>query len=394
MYLTEQHLIKKNHKFFKELDEISFRSKNLYNQALFRVRQFYFENNSYLAYRKLYQILSSEDQSDFRALPAKVSDVILQLVDQNFKSFFGGLKSKKVKKARIPKYLDKVKGRQVVTYTVQALSKPLLKQGLVKLSGTNIVFKTKVNPESVKQVRVVPKGNHYVLEVVYEVRTKELLQDNNRYCAIDLGINNLATVGSNCIKSFIINGKPLKSINQYFNKEKARLQSQLTREQKTYTSKKLQTISLIRKNKINDYLHKASRYIINHLVSNNVNTLVIGYNPEWKQEINIGKVNNQKFVSIPHQRFIQMLTYKAELVGINVIVNEESYTSKTSFLDSEPVQKHSTYAGRRIKRGLFRSSSGKIINADLNGALNILRKVVGEFQYPVEVCSTPLVVTL
>ena len=394
MYLTEQHLIKKSHKFFKELDEISFRSKNLYNQALFRVRQYYFENKNYLTFENISKTLAQESQADFRNLPAKVSQQTLKLVDQNFKSFFGGLKSKKVKKARIPKYLDKVKGRQVVTYTVQALSKPLLKQGFIKLSGTNITFKTKVDPTKIKQVRIVPHGNHYTLEVVYEVSTQELLTNNNRYCAIDLGINNLATIGSNCIKPFIINGRPLKSINQYFNKEKAKLQSQLIKEQKTYTSKKLQTISLIRKNKINDYLHKASRYIINHLVSNNINTLIIGYNPEWKQEINIGKVNNQKFVNIPHQRFIQMLTYKAELVGINVILNEESYTSKTSFLDNEPVQKREKYLGKRIKRGLFRSSQGFLINADLNGALNILRKVVGEFQYPIEVCSTPLVVTL
>ena len=378
MYLTEQHLIKKNHQFFKELDEISFCSKNLYNQALFRVRQHYFETKDYLTYPKLYKILAQESQIDFRNLPAKVSQQILILLDQNFKSFFGSLKSKKVKKARIPKYLDKVKGRQAVIYQLQALSSKLLKQGLIKLSGTNIVFKTKVNPTKIKQVRVVPHGNHYTLEVVYEVSTQELLTNNNRYCAIDLGINNLATVGSNCIKPFIINGKPLKSINQFFNKEKARLQSQLIKDQKCHTSNKLQTISLIRKNKINDYLHKASRYIINHLVSNNINTLIIGYNSQWKQEINIGKVNNQKFVSIPHLRFVEMLKYKAELVGINVIVNEESYTSKTSFLDSEPVQKQSTYVGKRVKRGLFRSSKGLLINADLNGALNILRKVVGE----------------
>lgn len=392
MYLIEQHLIKKNHQFFKELDEISFRSKNLYNQALFRIRQHYFETKNYLTYEKISKTLAQESQIDFRNLPAKVSQQILILLDQNFKSFFGSLKSKKVKKARIPKYLDKVKGRQVVTYTIQALSKPLLKQGLIKLSGTNIQFKTKVDPTKIKQVRVVPHGNHYTLEVVYEFNTKELLTNNNRYCAIDLGINNLATIGSNCIKPLIINGRPLKSINQYFNKEKARLQSQLPNNQ--FTSNKLQTISLIRKNKINDYLHKASRYIINHLVSNNINTLVIGYNQEWKQEVNIGKVNNQKFVSISHLRFVEMLKYKAELAGINVIVNEESYTSKTSFLDDEPVQKQEKYLGKRIKRGLFRSNSGKIINADLNGALNILRKVVGDFKYPIEVCSTPLVVTL
>lgn len=392
MYLTEQHVIKKNHQFFKELDEIAFRSKNLYNQALFRVRQHYFEYKDYLNYNKLSKALAEESQVDFRQLPAKVSQQTLALLDQNFKSFFGSLKSKKVKKAGIPKYLHKTKGRQIVVYTIQAISKKSLEKGLIKLSGTTIEFKTKVSADKVKQVRVVPKGNHYVLEVVYEVTTQELLEDNGRYCAIDLGINNLATIGSNCSKPFIINGKPLKSINQFFNKEKARLQSLLPNQQSI--SNKLQSISLKRKNKINDYLHKASRYIINHLVSNNINTLIIGYNPGWKQEVNIGKVNNQKFVSIPFQRFIEMLKYKAELVGISVLIQEESYTSKTSFLDSEPIEKRERYFGKRIKRGLFHTKAGRVVNADWNGAMNILRKVVGEFQYPVEVCSTPLVVTL
>ena len=158
MYLSEQHLIKKNHQFFKELDEISFRSKNLYNQALFKVRQYYFDNKNYLTYENISKTLAQESQIDFRNLPAKVSQQTLKLVDQNFKSFFGSLKSKKVKKARIPKYLDKIKGRQVVTYTVQAISKPLLKQGLIKLSGTNIVFRTKVNPESIRTANISGMG--------------------------------------------------------------------------------------------------------------------------------------------------------------------------------------------------------------------------------------------
>ena len=227
--------------------------------------------------------------------------------------------------------------------------------------------------------------------MVYEIPDVKAKKDNKRYCSIDLGLNNLATIGSNVIKPFIINGNPLKSINQYFNKKRSFLQSKLNKGE--YTNENLERLYLKRNNKIKDYLHKASRYIINQLVSNNINTLVIGHNKNWKQEINIGKRNNQNFVNIPFNNLIHMLTYKAQLEGIQVIETEESYTSKCSFLDNEEICKHEEYLGKRIKRGLFKAFNGKLINADLNGALNILRKVVGEFQYPIEVCSTPLKLT-
>ena len=147
-------------------------------------------------------------------------------------------------------------------------------------------------------------------------------------------------------------------------------------------------------NHLNDYLHKASRYIVNQLVSNNINTLVIGYNKGWKQDANIGKVNNQKFVQIPHLKFVEMLEYKCKLVGITVIRQQEAYTSKCSFMDNEQIKKHKEYVGKRVKRGLFKTRNGKLINADVNGSLNILKNAVGEFQYPIEVCSTPCVITL
>ena len=226
------------------------------------------------------------------------------------------------------------------------------------------------------------------MEVLYKVTDTPLKEDNKRYAAIDLGLNNLATVGSNVVKPFIINGKPLKSINQYWNKEKARLQSHLKGNKKT--SKRIESITNKRNNKVKDYLHKSSRKIVNFLVSNNISTLIIGYNEEWKQNINLGRTNNQTFVNIPFYTFIQQLEYKCKLEGINFLITEESYTSKCSFLDNESVEKHESYLGKRIKRGLLRSAEGKLINADLNGSLNILKKVVGEFQYPIEVCSTPL----
>lgn len=199
-------------------------------------------------------------------------------------------------------------------------------------------------------------------------------------------------VSSNVVKPFSINGRPLKSINQYYNKEKARLQAHLKGNKKT--SKRIYSITNKRNNKVKDYLHKSSRKIVNFLVSNNISTLIIGYNEEWKQNINLGRANNQAFVNIPFYTFIKQLEYKCKLEGISVILTEESYTSKCSFLDGESIEKHNNYLGKRIKRGLFRSAEGKLINADLNGSLNILRKVVGDFSYPIEVCSTPLRVTL
>lgn len=184
----------------------------------------------------------------------------------------------------------------------------------------------------------------------------------------------------------------MKSINQFYNKRKAELQSKLSGNRKT--SNKINSITRKRNNKIKNYLHKASRCIVNHLVSNDVNTLIIGKNDNWKQETNIGKKNNQNFVSIPHSQFIDMLSYKCKLVGIAIMMTEESYTSKCSFIDNEEMKHQEDYKGKRVKRGLFRTNKGKLINADLNGSLNIMRKVIGEFQYPIEVCSTPLVRTM
>lgn len=224
--------------------------------------------------------------------------------------------------------------------------------------------------------------------MVYKEEEKPLLENNERYASIDLGLNNLATVSSNVTKPFIINGRPLKSINQYWNKQKAKLQSLLKGNKKS--SKQIQLITKKRNNRINTYLHKSSREIVNFLVSNKINTLVIGYNKEWKQNISIGKVNNQSFVGIPFYTFIQQLEYKCKLEGINVILTEESYTSKCSFIDNETLEKKDTYLGKRIKRGLFKTKEGKLINADLNGSLNILKKVIGEFHYPIEACCTPI----
>lgn len=334
MQLVEQHIIKKNDDRYKILDEVCFKSKNLYNSALYEIRQHFFNTKQFLNWFSIDKMFKEKKQDDYYSLPCKVSQQTLKLLNQNFKSFFSLLKKKNyTKKKSIPKYLDKSKGRFVVVYTNQAISKKELRNGVIHLSGTDVKIKTNINGDDIAQVRIVPKNSYYKVEVIYDVEEIDELKDNDKYCAIDLGVNNLATVSFNDSKPFIINGKPLKSINQFYNKRKAELQSKLSGNRKT--TNKINSITRKRNNKIKNYLHKASRCIVNHLVSNNVNTLIIGKNDNWKQETNIGKKNNQNFVSIPHFQFVEMISYKCKLVGIAVMMTEESYTSKCSFIDNE-----------------------------------------------------------
>ena len=381
MKLVEQHIIKSNNLIYKELDNLCFLSKNLYNQALYRIRQQFFEDKSFKNYYELNRELHDENQVDYRALPANSSQETLKLVNQNYSSFFKSLQ-KHIKGVKIPGYLDKTKGRQIVVYNHMTLPSNLLEKGIIKLPKTNIQFKTK--QKNIRQVRIVPKNNYIVLEVIYESSIKELLKDNKRYMSIDLGIDNLASCSSNVSKSFIINGKPVKSINQFYNKKKAKLQTELELKNKKKSSKQIQNLTLKRNNKIKDYFHKASKYIVNQLVNQSINTLIIGKNDGWKQETNIGNVNNQNFTQIPHLMFINQLKYKCQLEGINVIEQEESYTSKVSFFDNDfiPVygQNDELFksSGKRIKRGLYKASSGLVLNADINGSLNIMRKYLNE----------------
>lgn len=394
MILAERHIINKNHLFYDECDSLCFKSKNVYNQALYNIRQYYFENKKYLNYNSNYHVTTK--QECYAYLPTKVFCQTLKMADNNFKSFFSLLKNKTIKN-KIPKYLDK-NGRYLTKFPKQALGlREFKKTGLIKLSQTNIKINTKINNFNIiKEVRIIPSTDQYIIEVVYEKQEILLKENNNRYCSIDIGINNLCTISSNVIKPIIINGKPLKSINQYYNKKTSKLKIRLNREQKT--SNKIKKLTNKRNNKVTDYLHKSSRYIVNHLVSNNINTLVVGYNKNWKQDINIGKVNNQNFVSIPFLKLINQLAYKCKLEGINLILHEESYTSKCSFLDNEDICKHDKYLGKRIKRGLFKSNEGKLINSDLNGSLNILRKVVPNINIVnkgIEVIGvSPIVVTI
>jgi IS605 OrfB family transposase len=382
MKLVERHYIKPTNKFYKEIDNLSFLSKNLYNSALYICRQAIFNEQSIPNFNQLYHLL--KDSNDYKALPTKVSQLVIKQVDRTFKSYYAALKAYKKNPnkfkglPKLPRYKDKLRGRNIVTYNYQAVSKKKLKQGIVNLSKTLISIPTKVS--NLLEVRLIPKVIGYIVEIVYEKEETPLIESN--YSAyIDLGLNNLATLTSNK-KGFnpkLICGRAIKSCNHFYNKRVSQLKSLLPKEQKT--SKRIKTITNKRNNKVDYYLHTASKYIIDSLLDNQISLLVIGNNKDWKQNINIGKRNNQNFVGVPHSRLIQQLEYKAKLVGINVVTTEESYTSKCSFMDLEPIKKHKTYQGIRTTRGLFKSSKGYIYSADVNGSLNIGRKVVGDLPF-------------
>jgi IS605 OrfB family transposase len=244
-----------------------------------------------------------------------------------------------------------------------------------------LAISVKTKQKKVDQVRIVPRKGFYVVEVVYEKEAEPVPVNPAYYAGIDLGVNNLAALTSNKpgFVSVVVNGRPVKSTNHFYNKRKAELQKQLRR---TGTTKRIERLTNKRNRRIDQYMHTASRRIIDRLVEEGIGTLVIGKNDGWKQEIHHGKRNNQNFVQIPHARFIAMLIYKAELVGIAVKVTEESYTSRASLLDLDPLpvwkpdeKTEHTFSGKRVKRGLYQASNGRYINADTNGAGNTIRKV-------------------
>ena len=334
---------------YKEIDEISFLSKNLYNKANYVVRQEFISttkqkeegkvsNANWIRYNQLQKQLQNEKDFDYTNIPAKVSQQVLKLIDKNWVSFFESIRDWKKNPSKykgipaLQRYKHKTKGRGILIYTIQAISNKELRGNIVRLSGTEIRIRTKQDSKAIQQVRVVPKIGHYVIEIVYE--KKEVIYtniDKNKIAGIDLGLNNLLAVTSNQnkVKPLLINGKPLKSMNQYYNKKKAKLQSYVGDK----SSNKLEKLTNKRNRKIKDYLHKASRFVVNHFISNGIGLVVIGKNTQWKTEINIGKRNNQSFVNIPHAKLIDMITYKSKLVEIDVIITEESYTSKCSFID-------------------------------------------------------------
>ena len=368
--LTQQIQISNKSKEFAQLDELCFLSKNLYNVTLYNIRQYYKETGKYLSYNKLAKTLSDSNNLDYRAIPyVQSAQQNLKQVDNQYKAFYASIKSKKMKgkKVRLPKYKDKENGRNIFVYTNQCAK---VSNGVVYLKTKRGILSFKTVADKIQQVRLIPRANHIVVEIIYN-KEYETKQDNSRYASIDLGLDNLCTLTSNTTQSIIVDGKCLKSINHHYNKTKAKLQSKL--KQGKHSSKRIYRLTLRRNRKVKDYMHKVSRKIVEYMEANSLNTLFAGKNVGWKDSINLGKKNNQNFVSIPYNMLVQMLEYKCKLAGINFILVNEAYTSKCSFLDREKISKHDSYAGRRVKRGLFISSSGILINADVNGSLNIMR---------------------
>ena len=302
MRQVERHIVKENSPIWKQIDELCFLSKNLYNYANYLVRQSFIFEKVYLGYNKIYHLV--KDKPDYQALPRKVSQQVLKGLDKNWQSFFEANKAYKKNpdkftgRPKLPKYKHKTKGRNLLTYTIQAISKAWLKKGIVKLSGTDISTPTKA--KNIAQARIIPKVGQYVIEIVYEQAEEYTVNNTEAIAAIDIGVDNLAALTSNQagFVPVLINGRPLKSLNQFYNKIKAKLQSQLKGEQQS--SKQIQRLTAKRNNQVDTYLHQASRWIINHLDKYGIGKLIIGKNPLWKQEVNNGKKNNQSFVNIPH----------------------------------------------------------------------------------------------
>ena len=401
----QSYIVKPSHQWYNEIDFLSYLSKNLYNSTLYHERQAYFNTKHFRFYQDINREFVHSNQVDYRALPAKVSQQTQRAVDQAIKTY---LKLKKnpdrYKQAKLPNYLHKTKGRFPVFYEKGALS--FVKQGFIKLSKTSIEVPCKLDKSVVKQVRLVPCTGYYKIEIIYEkkINPRKHLGKHERFASIDLGINNLATVTSNVFSPIIINGRPLKSINQYSNKQIAKAQALLPND--VYTSKRISFLYGKRYLKIQDYLHKAGKQLVNYLVSQTIDLLIIGKNQGWKQNTNLSNVTNQKFVQIPHNRFTQILEYLCKEQGIDVVYQEESYTSKASFLDNDEIpvygelEETPLFSGARIYRGLYRTANGHLINADVNGSYNILKKYLEtnaawddqKWSNCVEVCSTPRVI--
>ena len=338
-----------------------------------------------------------ERQINYFNLPQKVSQQVLRDVQSDWSSYVAHVVKNKAypegsleRKETInpPRYKHK-DGYARLRYTIQAISFKRY-PGKACPSGLDIGLDIPkfINPHRIQQLVIEPDGADYIrITFIYKVTPADMLSDNGRVMGIDLGVNNLATCGTNVGRGMIVNGKPLKSINQYFNKKLAQMKSdndllldkELKRKVETQRHRITRNIErLLRKRryKVKDYLHKASCCIFKFAATNDITTIVIGKNVGWKQECNMGAKNNQNFVQIPHAKFIDMLAYKAKARGITFLTTEESYTSKCSFIDGEELCHHDQYLGCRIKRGLFKANDGTLINADLNGALNIIRKVV------------------
>lgn len=381
MNRVEKHIIKQNNKYYSLLDEFCYKSKNLYNYANYTIRQEFVNNGKWIRYNDLDKLLKQEGNDfDYRNMPlANTSQQCLRLLDKNWKSFFQSIKdynknpNKYLGRPKLPKYKSK-NGRNILILPNQNCK---ISKGIIKFPKAfkGFYLKTKVN-NNLQQVRFIPKDKYIIAEVVYRVDDVEELIDNGRYIGIDLGLDNFATITNNCgLIPLVINGKGLKSINQYYNKQMSYYKSIAKKMNKLDYTNRMKKLIFKRNNKIEDYIHKTSRFVVNYCRNNEINTIIIGNNKNWKQNSKMSKRVNQNFISIPYYSFINKVQYKAEEFGIRVIITEESYTSGTSFLDNELPIKMNYNKSRRKHRGLFVSNEGIKINADVNGSYQIIKKV-------------------
>ena len=391
MYLTLKQQVKHlSKKEFRNLKYLSHIAKNLTNEAIYNVRQHYFQNKKYLSYNENYKMLKNSD--NYKKLNSNMAQQILKEADGSFKSFFGLLKLAKngqynFKDIKLPKYLAKD------GFTTLVIGFVRLKNGMLIIPYSNLFKKThqevkiKLPPvlkgKKIKEIRIIPKQHSRYFEIQYTYEVEEVQRELNKEngLGIDLGIDNLCTCVSNNGASFIIDGRKLKSINQYYNKINAKLQSIKDKQKIEHITLRQKRIARKRNNRIEDYLSKAARIIINYCLNNDIGKLVLGYNEDFQRNSNIGSINNQNFVNIPYGKLRDKLIYLCKLYGIEFKLQEESYTSKASFFDGDEIPIYDKenpqeyiFSGRRIKRGLYQTSTGKLINADCNGALNILRK--------------------
>jgi putative transposase len=387
MKLVEQHVIKRGDPRYQRLDAAAFASKNLWNAANYLVRQSFIFGGVYLNNTAVFHLIKEHEA--YQALPRKVSN---QVFIQLHKAWVGFKKAmdawrehpeRFTGRPNLPGYKHKTEGRNLLVYEKGAIWKGELDQGVIAVTELGTLVPTAQNRETVCEVRIVPKGDQYVIEVVYQQEAKQASVDPALFVAVDLGVSVLAALTSNK-PGFIprlVSGRPIKSRNQYYNKRRTRSQRRLA-QQNRFPSRQLDRMTTKRNRRIMHDLHTARRRINDLLVSEAIGLLIIGKNPLWKQDIELGKRNNQHFVLIPHARLIELLTYKAELVVIRVILPEESYTSRASFLDRDEIPvydperaKEPRFSGRRDGRWYY-ASGKRIIHSDVNGSYNICRKVV------------------
>ena len=390
MYLTLKQQVKhlsKNE--FRNLKYLSHIAKNLTNEAIYNIRQYYFNKKKYLSYNENYKILKNSE--NYKKLNSNMAQQILKEVDGSFKSFFGLLKLVKNDqyngKIKLPKYLAKDGFTTLVIGFVRLKDDILIVPYSNSFKKTHQEVKIKLPPvlkdKKIKEIRIIPKQHSRYFEIQYTYEVEEVQRELNKENAlgIDLGIDNLCTCVTNNGASFIIDGRKLKSINQYYNKTNAKLQSIKDKQKIEHITLRQKRIVRKRNNRINDYLSKAAKIIINYCLNNDIGRIVLGYNEDFQRKSNIGSINNQNFVNIPYGKLRDKLIYLCKLYGIEFKLQEESYTSKASFFDGDEIPIYDKenlqeyiFSGKRIKRGLYQTSAGKLINADCNGALNILKK--------------------